>query len=101
MDLAALDGAIHHVHAKDTRIEDRAAVAARLEVTPNERVDERAWNYVAVGAGHPDGVAFWTRFVTAPRAAGCRSRTRTTLWVNVNRSPWPSARSVAATQPIC
>jgi hypothetical protein len=33
-------------------------------------IDERAWNYVAVGAGHPDGVAFWTRFVDALHAAG-------------------------------
>lgn len=66
----ALAGAIHHVHAKDTRIESRAAVASRLETVPNERTDERAWNYVAVGTGHPDGVAFWTRFVDALRDAG-------------------------------
>ncbi len=62
--------AIYHVHAKDTRIESRAAVASRLETIPNQRTDERAWNYVAVGSGHPDGVAFWTRFVTALHAAG-------------------------------
>jgi len=67
---AALDGAIHHVHAKDTRIEDRAAVTSRLETIPNERTGERAWNYVAVGTGHPDGVDFWTRFVDAVAAAG-------------------------------
>jgi sugar phosphate isomerase/epimerase len=64
----ALSGAIHHVHAKDTRIEDRAAVASRLETIPNERTGERAWNYVAVGTGHPD--EFWARFVDALRAAG-------------------------------
>ena len=63
-------GAIHHVHAKDTRIETRAAVVSRLETVPNERPDERAWNYVAVGTGHPDGLAFWTRFVDALRDAG-------------------------------
>jgi sugar phosphate isomerase/epimerase len=39
-------------------------------VRPNERPDERAWNYVAVGAGHPGGVAFWARFAEALRAAG-------------------------------
>ncbi|MCE3551512.1 sugar phosphate isomerase/epimerase [Pseudonocardia sp. RS11V-5] len=66
--IAALDGAIHHVHAKDTRIEDRAAVASRLETIPNERTGERAWNYVAVGTGHPDD--FWARFADALRAAG-------------------------------
>ena len=68
--IEALDGAIHHVHAKDTRIEERAAVTSRLETIPNERPDERAWNYVAVGTGHPDGAAFWSRFVDALRSAG-------------------------------
>lgn len=66
----ALEGAIHHVHAKDTRIEARAAVASRLETIPNEQVGARAWNYVAVGAGHPDGSAFWARFIAALRTAG-------------------------------
>jgi sugar phosphate isomerase/epimerase len=68
--IGALTGAIHHVHAKDTRIEDRVAINSRLETIPNERTDQRAWNYVAVGTGHRDGVAFWTRFVDAVRAAG-------------------------------
>lgn len=67
---AALSGAIHHVHAKDTRIESRAAVSSRLETVPNDRIAERAWNYVAVGAGHPDGAAFWARFVGAVADAG-------------------------------
>ena len=66
----ALSGAIHHVHAKDTRIEDRVAVTSRLETIRNERIAERAWNYVAVGHGHPDGVRFWTRFIDALAAAG-------------------------------
>ena len=68
--IEALDGAIHHVHAKDTRVEDRAGVRSRLETLPNERIGDRAWNYVAVGTGHPDGVAFWSRFATALRNAG-------------------------------
>ena len=63
-------GAIHHVHAKDTRIEPRTAVTSRLETIPNERTGERAWNYVAVGSGHPDGDAFWARFVVALHTAG-------------------------------
>jgi sugar phosphate isomerase/epimerase len=66
--IEALAGAIHHVHAKDTRIEPRAAVTSRLETIPNERTDERAWNYVAVGTGHPD--AFWAGFVDALATAG-------------------------------
>ena len=66
----ALSGAIHHVHAKDTRIEGRSSVRSRLETLPNERIDERAWNFVAVGTGHPDGVDFWARFIEAVGAAG-------------------------------
>lgn len=64
----ALAGAIHHVHAKDTRIEDAVAVRSRLESTPNDRIAERAWNYVAVGHGHPD--SFWASFLDALAAAG-------------------------------
>ena len=56
----SLGATIHHVHAKDTRIEGQAAVTSRLETIPNERTEERAWNYVAVGTGHPDGDAFWS-----------------------------------------
>lgn len=66
----ALAGAIHHVHAKDTRIEDRVARTSRLETLPNERRDERAWNFVAVGTGHPDGTDFWARFIAEVRRAG-------------------------------
>lgn len=68
--IEALAGTIHHVHAKDTRIEERVAVSSRLETIPNERIDERAWNYVAVGTGHPEGVDFWSRFVAALQSAG-------------------------------
>ncbi|MDF3307202.1 sugar phosphate isomerase/epimerase [Rhodococcus sp. T2V] len=67
----ALSGAIHHVHAKDTEVHaDRIAVRSRLEILPNPQVAERGWNYVAVGAGEPDGAAFWTRFADQLRAAG-------------------------------
>lgn len=66
----ALAGTIAHVHAKDTRLEDRAAVSSRLETTPNEDVAGRAWNYVAVGEGHPDGPAFWARLLTVLRDGG-------------------------------
>ena len=68
--LEALGGAVYHVHAKDTRLEERAALASRLETTPNERTEERAWNYVAVGTGHPGGAAFWASFVASLRSAG-------------------------------
>ncbi len=67
--IGALSGAIYHVHAKDSRIESRAAITSRLETIPNERIEERAWNFVAVGTGHPDGADFWARFAHALRAA--------------------------------
>jgi sugar phosphate isomerase/epimerase len=67
---SALAGTIAHVHAKDTRIEERVAVSSRLETTPNEDVAARAWNYVAVGEGHPDGPAFWGRLLGVLRAGG-------------------------------
>ena len=70
MAAATLGDAIHHVHAKDTRIEPRATITSRLETLPNERVEDRAWNYVAVGAGQPDGAAWWARFVDALATAG-------------------------------
>lgn len=60
--IEALAGKIYHVHAKDTRIEKAAAVTSRLETLPNEKFDQRAWNYVSVGTGHPDGSAFWEQF---------------------------------------
>lgn len=68
--LKALRGRVYHVHAKDTRIEELASVSSRLETTPNEKFDQRAWNYVAVGTGHPDGVEFWRALVDTLREIG-------------------------------
>jgi sugar phosphate isomerase/epimerase len=65
----ALTGTIHHVHAKDTAIvESTAAVTSRLHPVDNASVDERAWNYVAVGAGHD--ADWWRGFLAALSAAG-------------------------------
>jgi sugar phosphate isomerase/epimerase len=65
----ALAGTIHHVHAKDTTVvESTAAVTSRLHPVPNDQVGDRAWNYVAVGAGHD--AAWWARFLEALRANG-------------------------------
>lgn len=48
----ALGEAIHHVHGKDTRIERGLAdVNGLLELKEVTDVANRAWNYVAVGAG--------------------------------------------------
>ncbi|MGH7123886.1 MAG: sugar phosphate isomerase/epimerase family protein [Stellaceae bacterium] len=67
--IPALDGAIYHVHAKDTRID--AAIAGlngRIEFKTNDRTSERAWNYVTLGLGHDD--AWWRKFCVALRAVG-------------------------------
>ena len=67
----ALEGAIYHVHAKDTRLESgRQALTSRLETLPWERVDDRAWNYVTLGDGHPGGIEFWSQFISALCASG-------------------------------
>ncbi|GAA4195268.1 sugar phosphate isomerase/epimerase [Microbacterium oryzae] len=63
-----LSGAIHHVHAKDTRIEESVAVRSRVETLTVLPVAERSWNYVTVGRGHD--VEYWARFMAALRAAG-------------------------------
>jgi len=57
----ALGGAIHHVHGKDTRIERGLAdVNGLLEQRAVTDVANRAWNYVAVGAGHD--LQWWKEF---------------------------------------
>ena len=69
--IASLAGSIFHVHAKDVRVDQ--ATAARdglLDPTPIERAQDRAWNYVTLGLGHPAGEAFWANFVYQLRAAG-------------------------------
>jgi len=64
----ALAGAIHHVHAKDTRLEKRAAVRSLIETLPAPDAAARAWNYVAVGRGHDAG--FWSRLAATLRVCG-------------------------------
>jgi sugar phosphate isomerase/epimerase len=66
--VAALGDALYHVHAKDTRLEPSVAVRGRLETLPDDRPDERAWNFATVGQGHDE--AFWAAFVDALAAVG-------------------------------
>jgi sugar phosphate isomerase/epimerase len=67
--VAALSEAIHHVHAKDTRINAPvAAVNGQIDVQPMDRLDARAWSYVTLGNGH--GVGWWRQFCAALREAG-------------------------------
>src|SRR3984957_19946176 len=65
----ALGEAIYHVHAKDTRINSRTApVDGLIEVTPNNRIEQRTWSYVTLGDGHD--VIWWRAFCRALRDAG-------------------------------
>ncbi|WP_347346590.1 sugar phosphate isomerase/epimerase [Microbacterium sp.] len=64
----ALAGVVAHVHAKDTRIEERAAVRSLLDPLTVPHVDERSWNFVTVGRGHD--VRWWAAFVDRLRAGG-------------------------------
>lgn len=66
----ALGGAIYHVHAKDTKIEALAKTRTVMETLPSAERARRAWNYVTLGNGHPDGQAFWSEFVRALDSAG-------------------------------
>jgi sugar phosphate isomerase/epimerase len=67
--IETLGDAIYHVHAKDTRIEQRpSAVTGRLETLPFTAVTERAWNYVTLGYGRDD--SFWRNFCVGLRRAG-------------------------------
>ncbi|MEZ4707747.1 MAG: sugar phosphate isomerase/epimerase [Caldilineaceae bacterium] len=57
-----LEGAIYHVHAKDTRIDrEHSDPHGLLETKVNERFRERAWNYVTLGYGHGD--LWWRDFI--------------------------------------
>jgi sugar phosphate isomerase/epimerase len=65
----ALGPAIHHCHGKDTRIERGLAdVNGLLETREVTDVARRAWNYVAVGAGHD--LQWWKEFFSVVRMAG-------------------------------
>ena len=62
-------GAIYHIHGKDSRPERRlCGPNGMLDTLPIESFRERAWNYVAVGAGH--GVQWWQEFFSVVRMAG-------------------------------
>lgn len=67
--IKALQGAIWHVHAKDTRIDPQeAALNGLLETRDMPRAYERSWAFRAVGYGHD--ALWWRDFVSSLRAAG-------------------------------
>lgn len=66
-----LAGSIVHVHAKDVRLNAPIVAANGLhDGTAMTLPQDRAWNYVTLGLGHPAGEAFWADFVYQLRAAG-------------------------------
>jgi len=63
------EGAIFHVHAKDTAIHPRnTAMNGVLDTIPLGEVGNRSWIFRTVGYGH--GELDWRRIVTALRVAG-------------------------------
>ena len=60
------EGAVFHVHAKDTRINyNEMARNGSLDTRPMGTPGERSWEYVTLGYGH--GPTFWRRFLSALR----------------------------------
>jgi sugar phosphate isomerase/epimerase len=65
----SLGKAIHHVHAKDARIEkDIAKVDGFLETKFFDRIGVRSWNYVALGHGHDS--TWWKEFFSVLSMTG-------------------------------
>ena len=62
-------GAIYHLHGKDSRPERRlSGPNGLLDTKPIDAFRSRAWNYVAVGAGH--GLQWWQEFFSVVRMCG-------------------------------
>ena len=64
-----LGDAIHHFHAKDTKVYDAEAdLKGVLDTTPYDREPDRSWLFRTVGYGH--GEAFWKDVVSTLRMVG-------------------------------
>lgn len=62
-------GALYHVHGKDSRPERRmSGPNGLLDTKPIDQFRTRSWNYVAVGCGH--GAQWWKEFFSTVRMAG-------------------------------
>ena len=69
--IRSLGESIFHVHAKDIRINRwNAENDGLLDTVPITTPHDRAWNYVTLGLGHPDGQQFWADFVYNLRSVG-------------------------------
>jgi sugar phosphate isomerase/epimerase len=66
-----LGSAIFHVHAKDIKVQrPQANRDGLLDTLPITQANERSWNYVTLGLGHPAGATFWADFVYTLRGVG-------------------------------
>lgn len=67
--IRALDGAIHHFHAKDTYIDERnRAVNGVLDTKSYAQMADRSWTFRTVGFGHDQYT--WRSIVSALRLSG-------------------------------
>jgi sugar phosphate isomerase/epimerase len=67
--LKAMKGAIHHFHAKDTRVDEfNAAVNGTLETTRYDDVLNRGWVFRTIGYGHDQYE--WKSLISTLRAIG-------------------------------
>jgi len=67
--IGALGSAVHHVHMKDTEINEReVGLAGVLDSRPMDDPSRRAWVFRTVGRVHD--AAYWSSFIAALRAAG-------------------------------
>jgi sugar phosphate isomerase/epimerase len=67
--IRVLDGAIFHVHAKDTQIyESNLPKTGVLDVKPYKDEANRSWIFRTVGYGH--GAEWWNEFVSTLRMYG-------------------------------
>ena len=65
----ALGDAIHHVHAKDTFINEGARnLTGLLETIEHQSVKARSWNYITLGYGHDE--QWWREFCYRLRLNG-------------------------------
>ncbi|WP_054705989.1 sugar phosphate isomerase/epimerase [Bacillus sp. JCM 19041] len=64
-----LSDAIHHVHAKDVRIErGHAETNGLIDIHAIDQPAPRSWNYVAMGYGHD--LAYWSEFFSVLSMVG-------------------------------
>ena len=62
-------GAIHHFHAKDTKVyDDRAREKGVLDTTPYTHEPDRSWLFRSIGYGHGEG--HWKDVVSTLRMVG-------------------------------